>query len=175
MGVLMNSIQIGLDIATSVSVVFAAITFLWTTLGQSKKARMLSIKQQRIEHMSRLVSDFSKILEDGDKIVEKVRMAQSGRELTVSADDYTGFCIAIDRYIRINSKLLFEVWASDAEKKVLHDIQILVHSWNKQFIEAATTNNKSEIPSFDQLIEDIGVNVKKLSSLLREEVENVNA
>ena len=123
--------------------------------------------------MSRLVADFSNILESGDKVVEKVRLAQAGRDVSISGDDYTGFCCSVIRYIRINSKLLFEVWASEDEKKVLLSIDTLVRSWNKEFVEAVVASNSSAIPDFEKLIEDIGSEVVRLSTLLRAEVERV--
>ena len=123
--------------------------------------------------MSRLVADFSNILESGDKVVEKVRLAQAGRDVSISGDDYTGFCYSVIRYIRINSKLLFEVWASEDEKKVLLSIDTLVRSWNKEFVEAVVASNSSAIPDFEKLIEDIGSEVVRLSTLLRAEVERV--
>lgn len=170
----MNQIQIGIDIATSISVIAAAIGFLRAQAVQSRATRLLAVRQQRIEQMSRLVADFSNILEAGDKVVEKVRLAQAGRAVKLSTDDYTGFCYSVDRYIRINSKLLFGVWASEDEKEVLKSIGALVHSWNKKFVAAAEVKNLSAIPSFDQLVEDIGAEVVRLSALLRDEVERVN-
>jgi hypothetical protein len=170
----MNEIQLGIDIATSISVIAAAISFLRQQASSSRATRLLAVRQQRIEQMSRLVADFSNILEAGDKVVEKVRLAQAGRDVNLSTDDYTGFCYSVDRYIRINSKLLFEVWASEDEKKVLQSIGALVHSWNKKFVDAAIEKNMLAIPSFDQLVEDIGAEVVRLSTLLRAEVERVN-
>lgn len=169
----MNQIQLGIDIATSISIIAAAIGFLRTQIVQASATRMLAVRQQRIDQMSRLVADFSDILEAGDKVVEKVRMAQAGRDVKISADDYTGFCQTVDRYIRVNSKLLFEVWASEDEKKVLQSISAHVQSWHKKFDAAVTENNVSAVPSFDKLIDDIGSEVVRLSTLLRTEVESV--
>jgi len=170
----MDYVQISIDIATSVSVIVAALSFLKTQISQSKANRVLAIRQQRIEQMSRLIADFSIILESGDRIVEKIRMAKAGREVNYSPDDFTGFCISVDRYIRINSKLLFEVWATENEKKALGSIKELVHSWNKKFVEAAINEDISKTPDFVKLIEDLGEKVLNLSMLLRNEVENVS-
>lgn len=81
----MNQIQLGLDIATSVSVIAAAIGFLRSQSTQSKATRLLAVRQQRIEQMSRLVADFANILEAGDKVIEKVLMAKAGRDVNITS------------------------------------------------------------------------------------------
>jgi hypothetical protein len=126
--------------------------------------------------MSRLVADFSRLLEEGDKIVYRVRQAQAGRNLDVTLDDFTNFCVSIDSYIRINNSLLFEVWANEQEKAAIGHIQNLVRDWNRSLVEAVQRREEGEqieIPSFDKLVEELTTRVKALSSLLRAEVEHV--
>ena len=174
----MNSIQLSIDIATSLSVVVAVITFVLNQNAQSRAVRLLAVKQQRIEQRSRLVEGFAKILEDGHKVAEKVGYMQAGRDVEISPDAYTHFCHSIMRHIQINSKLLFEVWASEEEKKIMESISNLTFSWNNEFVEAARKaaieKDWSTIPSFTEFLEDIGNEVAKLSSLLRKEVERAN-
>jgi hypothetical protein len=65
----MNNIQIGLDIATSLSVIGATILFLRSLVTQNKKNRTLTITKQRIENMSSIMTDFTKLIEKGEIIV----------------------------------------------------------------------------------------------------------
>lgn len=67
----MNSIQLSFEIATSISIIGAALVFLWGQIGQSKRSRVLAIRQQRIEQMSILIADFAVLLDGGDLLVEK--------------------------------------------------------------------------------------------------------
>jgi hypothetical protein len=172
----MPPLQFGIDIATSLSVIGTTIVFIVFQFRQAKKSRAHAVRQQRIENMSRLISDFSTILLSGDKIVNLVRQAQAGHTVTITANDYTNFCADVDRYIRINSALLFEVWATPAEKKSIAKINELVHDWNKSFVAAALerSNGKiSEVPSFDELIADLTKQLTAFSSLLKAEIEAV--
>ena len=170
----MNSIQLSFEIATSLSIIGAALTFLWSQIGQSKKARILAIRQQRVEQMSQLIADFAKILDDGDELVEKVKMTHKESEFYCSADDYACFCYKVERYIRINSKLLFEVWATNAEKKVLEDINNIVKNWRLKYLDFSEDNQHSELKDFELLINNIGINIKKMSTLLKLDVEKIH-
>ena len=172
----MPPLQIGLDIATSLSVVGAAVAFIASQLGQTRNTRALAFRQQRVENMSRLLGDFSRVLEAGDRVVAKVRMAQAGRQVDVSPDEFTNFCGEVDRYIRINSALLFQVWASESERAHLKKIHDLVHDWNRTFVEAVAKRDRgidAPVPSFDKLVADLTVLVTSFSASLRAEVERV--
>lgn len=171
----MESIQLSFEIATSISIIGAALTFLWSQIGQSKKARVLAIRQQRIEQMSKLIADFAVLLVKGDVIVEKVKHSHKESEFYVSIDDFSHFCCTIERYIRINSFVLFEVWATAAEKKALQDIKVLVEDWRAKFLDDAKENENAELIDFEWLLIEIGVNVKKLSALLKNDVKKFHS
>ncbi|MFH1957898.1 MAG: hypothetical protein ABIJ15_05435 [bacterium] len=168
---MLENIMIGVDVASSISIIGAAISFVHAQRTENNKKRVQSIRQQRISEMSRLIGDFSDILNKGDLIVEKVRLAQAGREVDLSADDYTGFCVLVDRYIRINSQLLFNVWASDNEKKLLNNIKTTVYAWNDKFMEALKTHDKRNVPDFVDLLENISKIICQISLSLRKEIE----
>jgi len=174
----MPPLQLGLDLATSLSVLGAAVAFIISLLRRERRAQASALKQQRIENMSRLINDFAKILEEGDKIVGKVRLLRDGRDVQVTEDDMTSFCVDVDRYIRINSALLFEIWASEKEKQSIEELRKLVLNWNQSFVQSANDRSQGKntpVPHFDKLISDLIPMVTALSSLLRVEVERVVA
>lgn len=174
----MPSIQIGLDLATSLSVVGAAFAFIYAQLTQGRKSRRQAFRTQRIEHMSRICSDLAQILVKGDEVAARVRMAQLGRELNVTTDDFTNFCIEVERYIRINTSCSFNVWATEQEKSILVSLAERASEWNKKLVSATVAKSRGEafsVPSFDGLVEDLTAMVKSFAVLVREEVERVDA
>jgi hypothetical protein len=168
---MLENIQVGFDLAASVSIIGAAISFVRSQKNENRKKRVQAVRQQRISEMSRLIGDFSGILNKGDLIVEKIRLAQAGREVEFSADDYTGFCVLVDRYVRINSQLLFSVWASDTEKQLLNELTTTVHSWNNKFLDALKTHDKTSVPDFADLLEQISKIICQISLSLKTEIE----
>lgn len=141
----MNAIQLSLDIATSLSIIGAAVTFVIAVSTRSRKAEEFAIRQERIKHMSQLLADFTTILVDGDKLREKESKARAGRDVDFTADDYIAFCISLIRYVQINSRVLFGVWANDKEKELLGDIGILASNWYSEFMNAVNTKDQSAL------------------------------
>ena len=171
----MNNIQIGLDIATSLSVIGATILFLKSLITQNKKNRALAIGRQRIENMSSIVIDFTKLIEKGEIIVQEVRAMQSGREGTITADTYTNYCYDLMRYIKINLQLRFQVWATLEEIQIFQAVENHIRAWNDDFVKAAINKDYKSIPSFDKLVDNLSGQVLKLSRILRQEIEKINA
>lgn len=174
----MPTIQIGLDLATSLSVIGAAFAFIYAQFTQGRKSRRQAFRTQRIEHMSRICSDLAQILVKGDEVVARVRMAESGRELNVTTDDFTNFCIEVERYIRINTSCSFNVWATEQEKSILDSLAKEASEWNKKLVSATVAKYRGEafsVPSFVVLIEDLTAIIKSFSVLVREEVARFDA
>ncbi len=135
---------------------------------------MLAIRQQRVEQMSILIADFAVILDGGDLLVEKTSNRQNSTENKGFVDEYICFCKRIERYIHIHSKLLFEVWASQEEKQVLQNIKAIVINERINFIK---NNDDSDIQiqsRFAKFNNEIGKQIKKLSTLLKHDVENIH-
>lgn len=168
----MNNIQLGIDLATSVSVIGAAVYFVINTTRQAKASRIFTVRKQRIEQMSQIISDFSGILELGNETIQYIRKVQDGaEEFDPKKVDFTLFCVTVDSYIRIKQKLLFAVWATNEEKEIIKEILKLTHKWNKQYVEASKNQDTKNVPDFVKLTEDIGEKVFQLSEILRKEVE----
>lgn len=156
----------------------AAIAFIHTQLTQGRKTRAQAIRAQRIAQMSKVCNDLATILQQGDEVVAKVRMAQAGRSLTVSVDDFTDFCVRVDRYIRVNAVCGFMVWATEEERLALLSLSTTVREWNNRFLAAAesrSTGGHASIPSFDELIEQLTSKVESFSTLVRQEIERTDA
>ncbi len=157
-----SSIQFGFDIATSISIIVAAFSFMWNSMRQ----RTFTIRKQRIVQMSKIVSDFADILDRGHIIIEDIQRGKSK-----DGDVLGGFCASVIRYNKINNTLLFEVWAKDDEKKIIDDISKLVYSWNSAYVDAH--NNNRDVPNFPTLLEGISSKIKELSTKVRKEIEEI--
>lgn len=164
--------QIGIDIATSLSVMGAAIAFAYTQLTQGRKAREQALRTQRIEHIAKACADFANILRDGDKVVSDIRRAQAGLNVKVEVDDLDRFCENVDSYIRVNMACGYIVWATTIEKALINDIRETAIRWNHDFVLAV--EQKTEIPSFDKLVEDLTGKVQQLACQIRLEVEKMD-
>lgn len=170
----MPPIQIGIDIATSLSVIGAAIAFTYTQLSQSRKARAAAIRAERVKQMSMICEDLSNIIKEGVEVETRVRQALAGREVDISLDDYTNFCVKIDNYLRVDIACNFNVWANDAELSQLTKFKSAVNNWHSKFEEAVLDRDNGKatsIPLFSDLLTDLITNVKIFSALVREEVE----
>lgn len=174
----MPPVQIGIDIATSLSVIGAAVAFTYTQLSQSRRARAASIRAERVKQMSIICDDLAGILKMGANVVNNVRKAQAGRDVNISSDDYTDFCIMVKDYIEINTACKFKVWANDAEQSQLSEFTVTVGKWNAAYIKAASDRDAGKdvpVPSFDDLIEELTKKVQRFSALVREEIERTKA
>lgn len=168
----MNNIQLGIDLATSVSVVGAAVYFVFNMAKQAKLSREYTVRKQRIEQMSQIISDFSGILEMGNEIILHLNRSKADPEVYDSKKaDFTEFCVTVDSYIRIKQKLLFEVWATVDDKEIINNIQSLVLEWNQTWYTAAINQDKENVPDFVELNTKIGDKVFELSLNLRKQVE----
>jgi hypothetical protein len=168
----MNSIQIGLDLATSVSVIGAAVYFVFNSAKQAKLTREYTVRKQRIEQMSQIISDFSGILEMGDEIILQVHKVRDGAAAhDPKLCDFTGFCVAVDSYIRIKQKLMFSVWATDDDNEIINNIQSLVREWNKNWVKAAIDGDHKNVPDFVELNTKVQNQVCELSLSLRKQIE----
>ena len=170
----MPPIQLGIDIATSVSVIGAALAFIYTQLTQAKRLRRQETRTRRIEHMAKICDDMSGILTKGDEIVSAVNRHAAGAPLSINADDFTEFCITVDRYIRIKTICSFKVWSTPSEQKILEVMLSSVHQWNREFVEAHIDRTKP-VPSFNALLEKLKESVEQLSKAIRAEVEAADA
>ena len=63
----MDKIQLGFDIATSISIMGASISYIVGQKHEGRKNREEIKKHERIKQMSKIISDFSKILNKGAK------------------------------------------------------------------------------------------------------------
>ena len=170
----MPPIQLGIDIATSVSVIGAALAFIYTQLTQARRARRQGVRIRRIDQMARICDDMSGILTKGDEIVAAVKRHSAGAPLKIDADDFTEFCIAVERYLKIKIVCSFNVWATPIEHKLIDDMLSAVHKWNREFVDAHNDHTKP-VPSFNKLLEDLTKSVAKLSDGIRAEIESADA
>jgi hypothetical protein len=170
----MPPIQLGIDIATSVSVIGAALAFIYTQLTQAKRFRREETKSRRISHMVKICDDLAEILTKGDEIIARGNQGAASGRVTIDADDFTNFCISVDRYIRIKMVCSFSVWAMPKEIAILDGMVDAVHQWHKEFIDAHIDRTK-RVPLFDELLKQLTSSVSKLSEEVRAEVEAADA
>lgn len=170
----MLPIQFGIDIATSISVIGAALAFIYTQLTQAKRTRKEETKRRRISHMTKICDDLAEILTRGDEIIARGNQGAATGKVTIDADDFTGFCISVDRYIRIETVCAFRVWATTKEQEILNRMVASVHAWHSEFVDAHVDRSKP-IPNFNDLIGKLTNLVLSFSEQIRAEVEAVDA
>lgn len=69
---------------------------------------------------------------------------------------------------------MFEVWASQEEKQVLQNIKAVVINERINFIKNIDDNATQTQIKFSKLNDEIGKQIKKLSTLLRLDVQRVH-
>ncbi|MDH5543383.1 MAG: hypothetical protein OEY64_10530 [Nitrospinota bacterium] len=162
------TISVSLDIATALSVVVAAWTYIRSEKRENKKLLLNNFKQMRIKMMTSLVMDLTDIIGKGNLIIRKVRAAQAGREVSLDYNDFIEFGMELFDYIGTNSYISFMVWATENENKILTDMQNLISDWNKDSIKAIKTKTKP--PLFDELLDSLKEKTKELANAIKSEI-----
>lgn len=170
----MPPIQFGIDIATSVSVIGAALAFIYTQMTQAKRLRRQETRNRRISHMAKICDDMSEILTKGDEIIARGNQSAASGKISIDADDFTNFCISVDRYIKIKTICSFSVWATPKEQQLLDGMVSAVHEWHQQFVDAHIDRTKP-VPLLDDLVKRLTGSVSNLSREIRAEVEASDA
>lgn len=163
-------IQLGIDIATSVSVIGAALAFIYTQMTQAKRIRRAEAKNRRISHMAKICDDLAEILTKGDEIIARGNQGAAVGKVTIDADDFTSFCISVDRYIRIKTVCSFSVWATPKEQNILERMASAVHEWNQKFVDAHIDRTKP-VPRLEDLLKQLTALVSNFSQEIRSEIE----
>ncbi len=170
----MPPIQFGIDIATSISVIGAALAFIYTQMTQAKRIRRAETKNRRLSHMAKICDDLAEILTKGDEIIARGNQGAAAGKVTIDADDFTNFCISVDRYIRIKTVCSFSVWATPKEQHILEGMVNAVHEWYQQFVDAHN-DRKKPVPRLEELLKQLTALVSKLSQEIRSEIEAADA
>jgi hypothetical protein len=167
-------IQLGIDIATFVSVLGAALAFIYTQLTQAKRIRRVETRNRRISHMAQICEDLAEVLTKGDEIISRGNQGEARGTTTIDADDFTNFCISVDRYIRIKTVCSFSVWATPKEQNILNGMASAVREWNQEFVDAHVDRTKP-VPRLEELLKQLTALVSSLSQEIRSEIEAADA
>ncbi len=100
---------------------------------------------------------------------------KSDRDRNITCDTYTNYCYELLIYVKVNLRLQFYPWVTKEEMEIFNTIESNVKKWNHNFVTAANSRTLSDIPSFDEFIDQLSEEVLKLSEILKKEIEKNNS
>jgi uncharacterized alkaline shock family protein YloU len=168
----MISIDVAFDIATSLSVIGAAGMFVLKLVKENAKNRSIEIREKRINIMSQTIDDFTGLLLEGSKIIDKWNKAKAENK-KIDPNDLISFCREVYTHIDIKVMLKFDVWAKESEKEIFEKIKKMLSDYMSKYKNALETNNKDDFPNFSDLIQEIKKQILILSSELRRQVVDI--
>ncbi len=157
----LQNIQIGLDLATSVSVCLATLGFIYTNIKENKSRIDNTREQQRREHISKIIHEFVKILRDGANLIDKVNDERSSNTITVSCNDLLSICQRMVLYINIDADIAFSIWATKQEQEQLQEIREIAINYRNALV--ASINDGSHAPSFNDFLDKIKGLIKEFT------------
>lgn len=165
----MPTIQIGFDIPTFLSVIFPIVLIFYTQMTHATRVHQQKIGELRIAHMTKIREEMTEILMKGDKIISDFKQAEV-RGTSIDKDAITNFCIEFERFIRIRTVCIFQVWATKKEREIFEKISSAVICWHQDFFDANVERNKL-VPNLNDLVRQLGEAISSLSGEIRAEVD----
>lgn len=159
---MLEGIELGLDLATAVSVIGASSAFIWNLRKEnSEKAKDLQTKL-RIEQTIKVVNDLLEIQKKGVQLINTVNDQLAGIkvEKEVNGIDFLVFCREFGQYISYNSEVLLIPVARPKEKKILEELRELMFSWHDNIQSALA--GEAEVPQFSKLLAIIADKLNEL-------------
>lgn len=117
-----QSVQVGFDVATSLSIIGAMITFLWNTKNAKKKEFENTKRKIKSDEISRVINIFANKLEDLLNLKDGLRWGEVGKPKFTNMEVHD---IVNSVEIKCNLILLssFAIWATEEQKKQLQQTQ----------------------------------------------------
>lgn len=164
----MDKINFGLDLATSASVIIAAISYVVNTKRETVKARNYAFNSFRVKYLTEVINSLMEQFEKSNKTVND--MSRTGNiDLNVLIQQAN----EIKEYLEFRKIVLVEPWSLDLKKEqqIFDEMQNLIVEWGNGLHQANKENDISLMRPFNTLIIDLSKVLAKLSTSLRAEIE----
>ncbi len=157
----MTDIQVGLDIATSLSVVVAAITFLFSLRRENTRTIADRRRELRVSKMTSVVASLVQKLEEGFTLDEEVKMAVvAGKTEDVPMLAYKyAKSLEILMTVALGSELA--VWGSSAEIQTISRLRDETRKWYEVMLG-------KDVRPITDLLSDIRNAIQEIAKELRQ-------
>jgi len=158
----MNNLQLGIDIATSFSIIGTAIFFVYNYKKANEEKRKKHINDLRTQQMTLVIKSLVEKLEEGYNIDEKIKMliAEKNTEYVPRMAYDFGKSLEIKMLVYKNSELA--IWGSDFERKKISEMIEITKEWYMSIF-------KKPIP-----LSNLLDNIKSTIQDIAQEIRNAN-
>jgi len=157
-----DKIQIGLDIATSISIGAAAVAFIINNIRERRKAELFKEETLRREHMQHAIGKLTNQLENCYVMDERIKWAPVLNE-NIPKKDILDSSFAIINTCKILKGSAFITWATEVEKKSISELVQFSSDWMNAF----SRGQKGEVQPYEDLIDKVSETIIFLSEELR--------
>jgi hypothetical protein len=164
---LMKNISIGIDIATSLSVIGAAIAFI----TNQRKDYLKKFNLQKIKEIEKIIHTLEKEEEKWFNLSEKIKWAR-----TFGDEVPTKEIVDVVLYSEFKVKQILngtgDVWLDEDEKQKLSTLKSLLENFSREFSKALE-GKEANIISTDDVLTTITNTIRDLSEKVKEKVEQL--
>lgn len=165
-----QNIQLGLDIATAVSVIGAAIGVIFNMKSENKNDIKLRHSQLKVEQTIKVVDELLKLLNEGSYIANL--LAKEAGKVDIGSDTdneiiVLDFCSKFYTHLRYNSIVLLTPIITKEESDILTSLKEKIEDWTTLYLEALNSPEKYDIPMFTTLLDLIYEDLIKFMSSIK--------
>jgi len=166
-----GKIQFGVDLATSVSIFGAAITFLYGQYREGKRNRKVAMSSIRVKVLLDTIQKLFNMIEESNLDVNKI---QSGA-VEVDVNSLISHVNNILRFIHYQRTAFYAPWSNNNnEIRILDEMENLLRNWADGLHEASATGDTTKMKPFYTLTESLVVQIGKLSIEIERDVSENN-
>ena len=162
-----SKIQFGVDLATSVSVLGAAITFLYGQYKEGKRNRRVAMSSIRVKVIMNTIQKLFDMIEESNLDVDKMQRGA----VKMDINHLISHANKMLQFIRYQRTAFYTPWSNNNDEiRILDEMENLIRNWAEPYSAGDTT----KIKPFFTLTESSVVQIGKLSTELEKEVSKNN-
>ena len=140
----LDSIQLGLDIATSISIVGAAIAYFVNFVRERIKARSFALMELRLKYMQDAIRQYGSLLERVYQMEDRLKWLYAGdKSQKIEIKDIIQLGYDVKNLSNTLLATYFSVWAREEEKDQVKKLMDSVDTWCNAVL-SKTNKNRNE-------------------------------